>query len=711
MCYNIFNLEELNVLYINKEYGFEGKPPYFKEFYEEATKGQLIKKVDFPQSQISGIGLDYKNCCGAILVHSNGAIFGVRVSILDHDEWIDGNDFLMFKNGRILAATKDNKYFALKYKSVIVKFSVLDNNEIIFSVESLKKVKIRVIFYPVYYTKAKFKINGLNTIATSNGIATIEGNVKFNNKDIYEAHGRFHVYDATKSVAKFSGEVYSDADLIDNGVFGEAIYEFNLNKFKNIVYGHAFLDDDAFKPQIKTVNDCICDLNNNEVAFSQNCLMGSGSLAKNATLVGRNVLMNLIYEPYLKQVIVTSNRTRINEHFAMHKFSDALTVLLYGNFFGYNDIYKQCKILISERSTGGMLLLMLYKLGIDLEKLKELYTIATKEFIFTNVLETENDKSSEVFSVWKTCLKIFNLEVLELVSKQIDKENTQKYTNLISDLKKLVNTELYCENKKSYFNKTLEGEFIDSTASRKFYVLLAGVVPPEKLDGVILELMNAKTFLSDYGILDYSKSIRKKERVVDAYTNFLIYNGLKRYNLFNESALLASKTCKLWDEINLKGIPFALNYNVSTGIKAEGGFNIASNLLGLIGINEVLSFDLFKLSSDKTLSFGSVCGGQLILNYTCNNNYDLKQTEKDTMLVINGVQVFKIDDATTTISCFMETKNGCEFVVNALRTPRIELTLPFVSMPNKKQYKLAFVLPSGISLVKIDGAKVNVKPL
>lgn len=700
------------MLYINKEYGFDGKPPYFKEFYEEATKGQLIKKVDFPVKQISGIGLDYKNSCGAMLVHCNGAIFGVRVSVFDHDEWIDGNDFLTSKYGRILAATKDNSFFALKYKTVTIKFSVLDNREIIFSVESQKKATVRVIFYPVYYTKAKFKINGNHTIATSDGIASIAGEVKFNEKDIYEAHGRFHVYNASKAIAKFSGEVYTDADLTDNGVFGETIYEFNLTKVKNAVYGHAYLDDETFNSQIKTVNDCICNLNNKEVLFSHNCLMGSGSLAKNATLVGRNVLMNLIYEPYLKQIIATSNRTRINEHFAMHKFSDALTVLLAGNFFGYEDIYEQCKILISEHATGGMILLMLYKQGLDSERLKNLYNIATKEFILTNVLETENDKASEVFSVWKTCLKIFNLEVLELISKAIDKEHTSKYTKLISDLKSLVNRELYSETYKTYLNKTLEGEFIETTTSRKFYVLLAGVVETEKLDGVIADLTNPKTFLSDYGVLEFSKQAKKRERVVDAYTNFLIYNGLMRYNLFNECALLASKTCKLWDEINLKGIPFSLDYNVSMGVKAEGGFNIASNFLGLIGIDEVLSFDLFKLSAEKTLSFGSVRGGQLILNYVNNNhNYDLKQTEKDTMLVIDGVQVFKIDDATTTISGFMETKTGCEFITNAARTPRIELTLPLVAAPGKKQYKLAFVLPAGINRVKIDGAKVNVKPL
>jgi len=700
------------MLYINKEYGFDGKPPYFKEFYEEATKGQVIKKSDFPQNNISGLGLDSKYCLGGTLVHNNGSIFGVRVAVLDHDEWIDGNEFLSGKNSRILAATNDDSFLALNYKSIIVKFSAISKNEIAFSVESSKNATVRVIFYPVYFTKSKFIINGNHVVATSDAIATLMGDIKFNSQDIFEVHNRYHVYNASKTQAKFCGEVFNDADLIDNGAFGEAIFEYNLVKGKNKIYGHAYLDDVDFKPQVNSLNDCFYNLNNKEIEFSKHCLTGSGTLAKNATIVGRNALLNLIYEPYLKQSVATSNRNRINEHFAMHRFSDALSAILACNFCDYNEIFEECKILVSEKAAGATLLLNLYKQGLEVDKLKSLYDEAKKSFDTTNILETEKDRTSEIFSVYKTCLKIFNLEVLELISNVVDNANTNKYTKLISELKQLVNTELYSEAHKTYLNKTLEGEFIENTGSRKFYVLLAGVVTADRLEGVLQDLLNTKTFFSEYGILENSKRNRKKERIVDAFTNYLIYNGLRRYNLFNECASLATKTSKLWDEINLKGIKFSLCYNVGFKVKSEGGFNLAANLLGLIGINEVISFDLNKLTSEKTLSFGSVKSGQLIQNYLHNKHiFDIKQSDKDTILVIDNIQVLKIDDATTTVSSFIETKSGCEFMVNATKTARIELKLPFVPIQNKKQYGLAFVLPAGKSLVKIEGAKVNVKPL
>ncbi|NJM94357.1 MAG: hypothetical protein HC842_06575 [Cytophagales bacterium] len=141
------------------------------------------------------------------------------------------------------------------------------------------------------------------------------------------------------------------------------------------------------------------------------------------------------------------------------------------------------------------------------------------------------------------------------------------------------------------------GEFSTHLAPTNFYPLLAGVATPEQAQRMVKEhLMNPQEFYGEWML----PSISRRDPAfgdnsywrgrVWAPMNFLVYLGLRQYNLPEAQRLLADRSVALIEKGWLQGGRVFENYNSVTGegddVRNSDPFYSWGGLLGLIGLME-----------------------------------------------------------------------------------------------------------------------------
>ena len=146
--------------YINKEYGFAFRPPFFDKFYEQSDSGPKIGKDNFPCRYIMGVGYDYRAINGAMLVGKNGSMWGVRVLYYSGKKWLDNDDFVS-NMGSSCANTADGSFAHFTSGPLSVKWVRQNDHSLVLQVSSRRKLRVRVIFYPCYDCPGELSIEGV----------------------------------------------------------------------------------------------------------------------------------------------------------------------------------------------------------------------------------------------------------------------------------------------------------------------------------------------------------------------------------------------------------------------------------------------------------------------------------------------------------------------------------------------------------------------
>lgn len=100
--------------YINREYGFEGRPPYFKGYAEIKSKGPSKDLFRYPDREYALYGLHYSQPNGLLLCGKLGAVWGVRISYQRLGKWIEAKDFI-----------NDIGNFLLRTKKAVLLISIM----------------------------------------------------------------------------------------------------------------------------------------------------------------------------------------------------------------------------------------------------------------------------------------------------------------------------------------------------------------------------------------------------------------------------------------------------------------------------------------------------------------------------------------------------------------------------------------------------------
>jgi hypothetical protein len=162
--------------------------------------------------------------------------------------------------------------------------------------------------------------------------------------------------------------------------------------------------------------------------------------------------------------------------------------------------------------------------------------------------------------------------MMEIASILGKKQDAEKFKKEYETIKKKINQVLW--NKDFYFDRFWDGKFSTHKAASNFYPLLAGIAGKDRVEKMVGHLLNEKEFWGDYVIPTISrdnpafKDQQYWRGTIWPPTNYLVYQGLKRYKLDKIASEFAVKSASLflksWQTYGL----CRENYNSVTG---EGG--------------------------------------------------------------------------------------------------------------------------------------------
>ncbi|MBD5132241.1 MAG: hypothetical protein HDT28_06635 [Clostridiales bacterium] len=730
--------------YINKEYGFAFRPPFFDKFREESEVGPPISDENFPNRYITGVGYDYNAINGAMLVGRNGSMWGVRVLYYSNKKWLDNDDFVR-NIGSASANTADGSFAHFTSGPLSVKWVRQNDRSLILQVSSRRKLRVRIIFYPCYDCPGEMSIEGETVRGRSPHLAIVPGTVELTDSSaVYR--GRYLVEDDVYREYFYATSYMSPSDTA-NGAFNEAIMEFVINRRQPSVAVYACVgDDDIFETEIPRYDRVKSMIETSELRYGVNKTMGTGELGGVTERLYNSVLWSRVYYPYLLTEIFSPQRASLDNHFDMDGTAENCSAVL-GCYTDTALAVRQLRYTLEDRIMSVFAVWHNYmhltdKSGMlaEYRKLARLYPpIATPVVAEKNKNEVaykqtdsplkEKFNPTAMFSLDMSSLKLMAFDVLERIASLFDLPARAKYQKAKLDMIKIINDTFWCDGEGMYLNRYTTGQWATTVGATSFYPLLAGAVDTrDKLSLIINNLTDPKRFWGDFVIPTLSidnKEYGKRSKPdnngkrtppflayrgsIVPYINFIVYHGLKRYGLDEIAGTVAQKSAALW-AANVTDSVENFSVYLPRGRQAHSDDYLSANgnMLALIGVQELIDIEYFRPDLKTAIAFGTfVMGTNAVTNLKLlDRTYSIEITDESTMLIMDEINVFKGDGGKFVVRNFMlDGEGGGEFMIDAKQNISINLNLP---ANNKKTVKYFFIVPLGKSVIKAVGGMVNI---
>ncbi len=736
--------------YINKEYGFAFRPPFNEKFYEERSEGPAIGEENYPMRYIQGVGYDYAAINGAMLVGKYGSMWGVKVCCFNGKKWLDNDDFVDNLSASC-ANTVDGSFACFASGALCVKWVKHNDQSIILQVSARKKMRVRVIFYPLYPAYSELSIEGEHVQGRCPYIAVIPGNI-----GIGDANGIFTdrylaVGDSEPEREYFMAQSFNKPSDSANGAFNEAIMEFVINKNQPSVYVYAVVGDEKiFAADVPRMDKIIKQIETAELRYGVNKTMGTGVLGAPAERMLNSVLWSRIYYPYLFTEIYSPQRSILNSHFDIRGTEENCCAIL-GCLTGIDKAVNQLGYTVEDKimavlaiwhvfahSSEKSEMLRLYK------NLSKLYPPDSKPVVCGSDKKEvaykwhdsplkEQYNTMQMYSLDLTSLKLLAFDILERICCMFSLADEKKYSIARRDLIQVINDIFWNDEEGLYMERYVTGQWATGYGAISFYPLIAGAVDtPQKLGALIGNLTDTARFWGTYMIP--TLSINNREYGVKGkpnnnghrsppylqyrgsivpYVNYIIYHGLCRYGLDEIAGMVAYKSARLWQN-NENGnvenysvyLPSGKRYKSKEYLSAHG------NMLALIGLQELIDLEYFRpdLNTDA-LRFGTFVDGIHSLSNLklLGSSYSIEVNDTATTLIKDDVGIMRGEGGKFVVRNFTEKNGGCEFMIDAHANITVHLNLPCVDKKNTIKY--FFIVPVGRSTVIADNGMVNIRPV
>lgn len=731
--------------YINKEYGFAFRPPFFDKFHEESEDGPPIGRDNFPGKCIMGVGYDYRAINGAMLIGKHGSMWGVRVLYYAGKKWLDNDDFVRHM-GSSCANTADGSFAHFTSGPLSIKWARHNDRSLVLQVSSKRKLRVRVIFYPCYDCPGELSIEGAVVHGRSPYMAVVPGTVELtDNNAVYR--GRYLVEDDSRK-EYFHAVSYMPPSDSANGAFNEAIMEFVINRRQPSVYVYAGVGErdifDAELPRFDRIKNLI---ETTELRYGVNKTMGSGQLGAPAERMINAVLWSRVYYPYLLTEIFTPKRTVLDNHFDMDGTDENCSAIL-GCYTGTEQAVGQLSYTQEDKIMTVFAVWHNYKHITDRAQLYKEYLKLSSLYppVATPVVaeKSKNDVAykwsdsplkekfnpTAMFSLDLSSLKLLAFDVLERIAAMFDlAEDKAKYAKAKIEMKKIINETFWCEGEGLYINRYTTGQWASAIGATSFYPLLAGAVDTqEKLSHIVNNLTDTNRFWGDYVIptlsidnREYGKRSKPDNNgkrtppyleyrgSIVPYVNFIVYHGLKRYGLDEIAGQIAQKSAALWSANETDNVE---NYSVylpkGKRVQNDEYLSANGNMLALIGMQELIDIEYFRPDLKDAIAFGTFLqGANSVTNIKLLDRlYSIEVTDESTALIMDDINMFKGDGGKFIVRNFvMDGDGGGEFMIDAKQNITVNLNLP---SSDKKTVKYFFIVPAGKSAVKAIGGMVNI---
>lgn len=733
--------------YINREYGFTFRPPFFDRFYEEKTEGPPVTEDNYPGRYMQGIGYDYSAINGAMLIGKHGSMWGVKVSCYDRGKWLDNNDFIL--NMGACANTADGSFAHFSSGPLSVKWVRHNEQSLLVQISARRKLRVRAVFYPCHSLDGDLSIDGAFVQGRSPYIGVIPGSITLTDS-VSVFRGRYRVVDESKR-EYFVAQSYSAPFDSANGAFNEAIMEFVINKHQPSVYVYAAVGDKSIlSAEVPRLDKAIKQIETAELRYGVNKTMGSGILGAPVERMLNSVLWSRIYYPYLMTEIYSPRRTALDHHFDLSGAEENCAAIL-GSTLNADAAKRQLTYTVEDKLLAVLAVWHIYAHTIEKSDILYLYKRLQKQYPPAAALVLSGPDKTEVAYKWSdsplkepynrspmysldmSCLKLLAFDILERIGVLFGLSEQAKYGAAKQEMKALINDTLWNDAEGLYMNRYPTGQWAAGYGATSFYPLIAGAVDTaERLSKLINNLTDPKKFWTSYLVPTLSAGNREYGRrgkpdnngkrnppyleyrgSIVPYVNYLIYHGLTRYGLDELAGELAHASARLWsdNETHENVVNYAMYLPSGKRYKADEYLSSSGNMLALIGMQELIDLEYFR-DDVKThaLRFGTFASGSHSLT-NCKllgRSLSVDVTDEYTILIADNVDVFRGEGGRFVVRGFLERRGGCEFFIDAHANISVHLNIPTVG---KETVRYFFVVPAGRFQVTAENGSVTVAPI
>ena len=736
--------------YINKEYGFAFRPPFNDKFYEEKAEGVQIREENYPGRYIQGVGYDYSSINGAMLVGKYGSMWGIKVCCFDGKKWLDNDDFVNNLSSSC-ANTADGSFARFASGALSAKWVKHNEQSIILQVSARKKMRVRVIFYPLYAAFSELSIEDGHVQGRCPYIAVVPGSISLGDVNAVFTDRYLAVGDTESEREYFTAQSYNKPSDSANGAFNEAIMEFVINKNQPSVYVYAAVGDEKiFSAEIPRMDKIVSQIETAELRYGVNKTMGTGVLGAPAERMLNSVLWSRIYYPYLLTEIYSPQRSALNDYFDIKGLGENCCAIL-GCLTGIEKATNQLIYTVEDKvmallavwhvyahSTEKSEMLNLYK------KIAKLYPPEPKPIVcgadkkeiaykWTDSPLKESYNTMQMYSLDLTCLKLLAFDILERICCLFSLADEDKYSKARRDLVQVVNDLFWNEDEEIYMERYVTGQWANGYGANSFYPLIAGAVDtPRKLGALINTFTDSAKFWGNYIIP--TLSINNREYGIKGkptnnghrsppylqyrgsivpYVNYIIYHGLCRYGLDEVAGMVAYKSAKLWQNNENDNVEnYSLYLPNGKRYKSKDYLSATGNMLAMVSIQELIDLEYFRPDlKTNALRFGTfVSGGHSLSNLKMlSHSYSIDVNDESTKLVMDDINIFHGEGGRFVVRNFTESSGGCEFMIDAHANITVHLNMP--CNDKKSTIKYFFIVPVGRSKVVAENGMVNIQPV
>lgn len=711
--------------YINREYGFEGRPPFFRGYTEIKSKGPSKNLFKYPSKEYASYGLHYSQPNGALLCGKLGTIWGVKVTYQRLGKWVEAKDFLN-DIGNFFAANKNGNFAYFNHGDITASFMKYSQNKLVMLISGMSKVKVRLEFYPIAPKNALIKEeNGELIKGQANERAVIPGTIKLNDFNM-EIRDRYEVeFTSTASRKEYflAKGYFPAASVINNG--SSIVYEYNLDsQFSRIMFFLAIGDKYIYNnlPDIEELNE---GTSKTELVFTTEKIAGSGILGENISSAISRSVWHKIYDPYLQRALFVEDRNKCSDYYSYDSTELATGALIQALIGEYQTGMEQLEICVKDKILGAITAWIFFCrtrnhkiIDTALPKLIECTPLDGKlikadkmtlrEIAYKQMESPLKDiKNDDIYSLDMSCYKLIALDIMCRMALITDNKMYKKIYNAKQTLKKAINQTLFNEKLGLYMDRYLNGDFVSIYGANCFLPLAAGAVDDiDRLERVILNLKDPKKFGGDFmvstlvkshplygkkAVNNYGKEIYPYENyrgMIVPVLNYLIFTGLKRYGVSETESALAKSSAILYSNI-LKRYNITPNYYLpSKRLKSKNSVDnsLSGNLMGLIGMSEMIDVEYFRNDMRAAISFGTLIEGdhRLANAYILGHKFSISISDSETSLLCDEEEFFKGNGGKFIVRQFVENETGAEFIIYSKEDITLNITLPALAKKDKK---------------------------
>lgn len=290
------------------------------------------------------------------------------------------------------------------------------------------------------------------------------------------------------------------------------------------------------------------------------------------------------------------------------------------------------------------------------------------------------DESSGTLSM--NCLDLNSLYALDCwclsqMAQILEKlEDYEMYVQEYEAMKSLIDKAFWDESEGFYFDRYWDGRFSRKKAASNFYPLLAGIPDQTKALRMLRHLLNENEFWGDYILPTISrddpafKDQQYWRGTIWPPTNYLVYQGLKRYGFDAVASEFGSKSSSLflrsWDNFQL----CPENYDSRTGEAGGQRYQSWGPLFALIAMEEFLD-----VTPWEGFRFGMINPekkGRLSRIAVQGRHYDVEVNKSSIKLWEEGKEIINCNGSAV-FRNFLYSKNEVHFEIKTLKPCEVKV--------------------------------------